>query len=196
MLADGLAAIDGMPEGKRREHTRDTFIRYMAGASVGQIAKETGNSKASVSSWLSDVSGTIGKPVVRGRTGLDIKNRIAEHTRVARENGHGLRAASIRDWHALRSTWVTLALTAGVPIEIVRRVTGHATVDVVLRHYFRPGREQFRAVLSGALPDVLTGGKSAAQSPTDELAALVEKLKVGTATVADRKRLRVVAAQL
>ena len=194
--AEGLAAIDRLPEGKRRDHTRETFTRYMTGASVGQIAKETGTSKASVSGWLSAVSGMIGKPVVRGRTGMDIKNRIAEQTRVAREKGHGQRAASVRDWHALRSTWVTLALTAGVPMELVRRVTGHATVDVVLRHYFRPGREQFRAVLSGALPDVLTGGKSTKLSPAEELQFLSTKVTAGTATEFDRKRLRIIAAKV
>ena len=47
---------------------------------------------------------------------------------------------------------------------VVRRVTGHATVDVVLKHYFRPDREQFRAALAGALPDVLTGGKTTKQT--------------------------------
>ena len=49
-------------------------------------------------------------------------------------------------------TWVTLALTAGVPMELVRRVTGHATADIVLKHYFRPGREEFRQALEAAMP--------------------------------------------
>ena len=34
--------------------------------------------------------------------------------------------------------WYALALAAGVPVELVRRVTGHATVETVLKHYFRP----------------------------------------------------------
>ena len=61
---------------------------------------------------------------------------------------NGQRTASVRDWHALRSTFVTLALSAGVPVELVLRVTGHATVEVVLKHYFRPDREQFKAALN------------------------------------------------
>jgi hypothetical protein len=48
-------------------------------------------------------------------------------------------------------------ISAGVPVELVRRVTGHATVEVVLKHYFRPDREQFKAALLGAMPAVLTG---------------------------------------
>lgn len=195
VLSEGLAAIDCMPEGQRRDHTREAFTRYMTGASVRQIAKDTGTGKASVSCWLSDVSGMIGKPVVRNRTEMDIKAGIKQHTRVAREKGHGQRAASVRDWHALRSTWVTLALTAGVPMELVRRVTGHATVDVVLRHYFRPGREEFKKVLIGALPAVLTGGEPT-QTPAEEVQAIADRIAKGTATAADRKRLPIVAAQL
>jgi hypothetical protein len=44
-------------------------------------------------------------------------------------------------------------------MEVARLVTGHKTVEVVLRHYFKPGREHLRAVLGEKLPDVLTGGK-------------------------------------
>jgi len=54
-------------------------------------------------------------------------------------------------------TWVTLALTAGVPLELVQRVTGHQTTDIVLKHYFRPGREAFRSALSVAMPQLMMG---------------------------------------
>ena len=36
-------------------------------------------------------------------------------------------------------------------MELVRRVTGHSTVNIVLDHYFRPGREDFRQVCAEAL---------------------------------------------
>jgi hypothetical protein len=74
------------------------------------------------------------------------------------EEAHRCRRACLKGWHSFRTTWITLALSAGVPEMIVRRVTGHATADVVLKHYFRPGREQFRAALAGALPKALTAG--------------------------------------
>jgi hypothetical protein len=89
-----------------------------------------------------------------------------------------------------------LALSAGVPLELVRRVTGHATVEVVLRHYFRPDREQFRAALTGALPGILTGGTPAKAKPAEELATLAGKLAAGTATKEDKKRLRLLAAKV
>jgi len=41
-----------------------------------------------------------------------IKKAIARVTRAPREVGQ--KAASVRDWHALRTTFVTLALSAGV----------------------------------------------------------------------------------
>ena len=41
---------------------------------------------------------------------------------------------------------------------MVQRVTGHKTADVVLKHYFRPGQEDFRLALEGAMPKLLTVG--------------------------------------
>ena len=81
-------------------------------------------------------------------------------------------------------------------MELVRRVTGHATVEVVLQNYFRPDREQFRAALLGALPDVLTGGTPAKVKPAEELAALAGKWGDGTATKEDKARLRKLAAKV
>ena len=64
----------------------------------------------------------------------------------------------MRDFHSFRVTWVTLALTAGVALELVQKVTGHKTTDIVLKHYFQPGREAFRTALNKAMPALLTYG--------------------------------------
>ena len=72
---------------------------------------------------------------------------------------HGMRKASVKDFHSLRTTWITEALTRGVPIETVKRISGHRTVEVVTTHYFRPGQDQVRAALADALPALLTSGK-------------------------------------
>lgn len=71
----------------------------------------------------------------------------------------GLRKASVRDFHSFRVTWVTLALNAGVPLEIVQKVTGHRTASIVMKHYFQPGREDFRRTLAGRMPALLVGGE-------------------------------------
>ncbi len=88
----------------------------------------------------------------------------------------GLRRASVRDFHSFRVTWVTLALTAGVPLELVQKVTGHKTVDVVLKHYYQPGREAFRRALQSAMPQLLSNGtKSAKEQIFDILNATTGK---------------------
>ncbi len=207
----GQAAIERLPPGSRRDRMAEAFRRHLAGESGSAIARQMGVSKGSVSGWLTAVSGMIGMSVVRG-TGVSVRAEIARYTQVARE--HGQRAASIRDWHALRTTFVTLALSAGVPIELVRKVTGHRTVEIVLSNYFRPGRETLRAALTDAMPAVLTGvgsegsGHSSAKAKQgkqgtagtgmadgDELVALAVMVAKGTATAAERARLAVLAAR-
>lgn len=193
--ADGVAAIvERVPDGERRERLLDTFRRYVSGQSVRAIAKDTQRSKGTISYDLNAVETWTGKHFLRSAQQPSVRKAIARVTRVKRE--HGQKAASVRDWHALRTTFVTLALSAGVPLELVRRVTGHATVEVVLKHYFRPDREQFRAALTGAMPAILTGGKPARMKPADELAALAGRLAAGTATDADKARLRKLAARV
>jgi integrase len=188
----GLAAIARLPPGARRDRTAEAFRLYIAGASQNQIADKMGVCKGSVSGWLSFVAGQIGQPVIRD-AGPNVRAGIIKHTQAAREIGQ--RAASLRDWHALRTTFVTLALSANVPIELVRRVTGHRTVEVVLANYFRPGREAFRVALTGSLPNVLTGG-DATPTPAAELQTLAAKVGAGTATKEDKRRLRLLAAKI
>ncbi len=88
--------------------------------------------------------------------------KAAEITDTLVERDDASQRASVKDFHSLRTTWITMALSAGVPMELVRRVTGHSTVDVVLKHYFRPGREAFRSALETAMPKMLTCGEAPA----------------------------------
>ena len=186
------AIIENVEEGPRRDRILDVFRRYCDGQSMRQIVDASGHAKCTVSYDLHGVEEMIGTKFLRVQP-KSIKKDIRAMTQVKR--GKGQRAASVRDWHALRATFVTLALSAGVPVELVRRVTGHATVEVVLKHYFRPDREQFKAALVGAMPKVLTG-KKARVKPADELAALATKLAAGKATDADKERLRKLAAKV
>lgn len=198
LLKEGLAAIAaGVSTEKRRDRMLEVFRRYAGGKSVRAIVAETGIPKATVSTDLKRVEELTGKTFMPVNGG-SVRDRVRATTQVKR--GTGQRAASVRDWHALRSTYVTLALSAGVPMELVRRVTGHATVDVVLKHYFRPGREQFKAALLGAMPEVLTGRgqksevRAHEKRPEDELAGLAAKLAAGSASEAEKARLRELAA--
>ena len=105
---------------------------------------------------------------------------------VARETG--LRRASIRDFHRFRVTWVTLALSANVPLELVQKVTGHKTAEIVLKHYFQPGEAVFKDHLVQAMPKLMTEGKGRLlaepsieykldQSPGEELEQAIEVLE-------------------
>ncbi|MDD5707071.1 MAG: site-specific integrase [Kiritimatiellae bacterium] len=196
LAAAGMAAIGKLAEGSRREHIEEAFVRYLKGESVRKIAAAMGASKGSVSGWLAVVSGMAGKRVIRGKK-MSVRAEIVRHTQVARTQGH--RAASVRDWHALRTTFVTLALSAGVPMELVRKVTGHRTVEIVMANYFRPGREILRSALAGALPSVLTGKKEENDEgqravEADELVSLAGKVAAGLASDVERARLRQLAA--
>jgi len=74
----------------------------------------------------------------------------------------------------------------GVPLELLQRVTGHRTTEVVLKHYFRPGREDFRQILSEAMPNILSAGHS--KSPKDRMQEILEKMSAKS-WKADRDRL-------
>jgi hypothetical protein len=82
-------------------------------------------------------------------------------------------SAAIRGWHSFRVAFVTRALAAGMPEELVRRVTGHTAVDIVRRHYFKPGREEFRREFEKAMPRMLMNG---AKSRDEQLREIVERM--------------------
>lgn len=87
------------------------------------------------------------------RAGLGDEARHAERAR-------GIRRASVVDFHSLRTTWITDKLAAGVPIEAVKRTSGHRTTDVVTEHYFKPDVKQHL--------DALNGGNHVAGTDRDE----------------------------
>ncbi len=95
---------------------------------------------------------------------------------LSKEREQGLRRASVRDFHSFRVTWVTIALSSGVPIELVQRVTGHRTTQIVQKHYFQPGAEDFRKALSTNLPSSMVGSlnttKMSHEAIKDKLTAM------------------------
>jgi hypothetical protein len=102
-----------------------------------------------------------------------------------------LRKVNQRGFHAFRATWVTLALSAGVPIDLVRKVTGHTTVETVLTHYIHPDREDFRKAIENAMPRLfLETSTPGAMLPATEppKAALQEALKALEAMTAKNWR--------
>jgi hypothetical protein len=171
----GQVFIASLPDSDKKQRMLAVFNAYMDGKKSGEVAAAADVSKGSVSGYLNEIENAIECKVVRGRpeggsvtAALKSDNGLLG---VKREDGG--RRASVRDFHSLRVTWVTLALTAGVPLELVQKVTGHKTTDIVLKHYFQPGREDFRQALHSAMPRLLTNGHKTAKEEMRELIAIV-----------------------
>lgn len=92
-------------------------------------------------------------------------------------DGKRLKRGSVRGWHSFRVAFVTRALAGGMPEELVRRVTGHTAVDIVRRHYFKPGREEFRREFEKAMPRMLMNG---AKSRDAQLWEIIEHMTTRT----------------
>jgi len=157
----GEKYIAALPEGEKRSRMATVFRHYMDGNNIKAVMAEANVSKGSVSGYLNEIEQGIGCRIVRGSSHANKGDSVKDGMRDAGlyvEREHGLRRASVRDFHSFRVTWVTLALTAGVALELVQKVTGHKTTDIVLKHYFQPGREAFRTALNKAMPALLTYG--------------------------------------
>jgi integrase len=137
---------------------------YLAGNSLRETAKAEGLSVASVSLYLNELEAATGKAIIRGKRRESQKPVLPAPTRgaVRKERENGILSASVRDFHSFRTTFVTLALMAGMPLDIVRKITGHKAAEVVMKHYFRPEREQLRAAMQKALPGLLSSSSNAA----------------------------------
>ncbi len=166
--AEGLAYIDRLGATSKAGHMRAVFTAYMDGQNLDQVMVTTGCSRGSVSGYLNELERATGLPIVRGH------RRALKTDALQAERENGKRRASVRDFHSFRVTWITLALAAGVPLELVQRVTGHRTTEVVMKHYFRPGREDFRAAIFKAMPKMLAAGGE--ESAKEEMRAILERM--------------------
>lgn len=185
-----LAKLDETPKSTRM---RKVIADYLAGMPSKDLLKTHDISKGSLSGYLKEIEEKAGCIIPRGgraqKHATSPTDSADNQLQIARKNGR--RRASVRDFHSFRVTWVTLALTAGVPLELVQRVTGHKTTDVVLKHYFQPGREAFRDALQRAMPQLLTQhtGKTLREE-------LVEEIKTAKLPKAKREALLALAERV
>ncbi|MCF7837525.1 MAG: tyrosine-type recombinase/integrase [Candidatus Marinimicrobia bacterium] len=167
ILLRALKAVQKAPgwSTKRRGHAQACVETYLQGASVNETAAKLGLSKGSVSGHLKEVAALAGCPIIR-QAGQPLPGEIKGHTIAPNDpKSPRKKRASLRGWHSFRTTWITLALSSGVPLSTVQMVSGHTTTAVVLKHYYRPDRENLRAQLQGALPPSLTGETPLAIKP-------------------------------
>jgi integrase len=140
---------------KRQRTAAEVLRRHLNGETGIEIAKAMGTSRGGVSTHLHAIEKLIGLAVVSparvdGPQGPAMLAEVNPDTPRARRG-------SLVGWHSFRTTWTTFALSRGVPIEIVRTVTGHRTAEIVLKNYFRPGREAMREAIGGRMPAALIG---------------------------------------
>lgn len=154
------AYIESLGPTKKAGRMKQAFEFYQQGLSSAQVCKEVQISKASLSGYLNELEAATGYRIIKKRAmGRSVSAKLrADAIILGSKRDNGQRRASVRDFHSFRVTWVTLALNAGVPLELVQKVTGHKTTEIVLKHYFQPGREDFRNALQSAMPKLLTEG--------------------------------------
>jgi integrase len=174
------AYLGRLGDSARVPRMRAVFEAYAGGANLGQVMAATGCSQGTMSNYLNELERETSTSIIRGN------RRGAKTDVLQKDRENGQRRASLHDFHSFRVTWITLALAAGVPLELVQRVTGHRTVAVVLKHYFRPGREDFRQVLFKAMPKML--GAESTSSARQEMRRIVEGMTERTWR-RDRERL-------
>ena len=73
-----------------------------------------------------------------------------------RKRGRRVRAGSIRGIHSLRTTFITLALDAGIEKETIKLITGHRT-DMIVSRYNRPRHERLKERFVTSALSVITG---------------------------------------
>lgn len=158
-----LKAAEEIYSGKKLMHAQAVLTAYLAGTCIKDSAKAAGVSQGTASLYLNELEAYTQKAFIRGKPRA-IKNVVSPSRGKLRETRkNGKLAASVRDFHSFRTTFVTLALMRGMPIDTVRKITGHQTADVVTKHYFRPERDQLKKAVQNSLPGLLT---SAAEPST------------------------------
>jgi len=170
---------------KKKSRLLGVLREYLQGKSLPEIHLNSGLSKGTVSNYLNEAETVLGRPLVRGKA-RQANPEPAHVSNLDRENG--IRAASVRDFHSFRTTWITLALMARIPMELVRMVTGHRTVEVVLKHYFHPDGDAIRRTFEQAMPDVITGGSS--QKPPEAIIREIAENTTPATAVHDMARIR------
>lgn len=161
---------------RRREKARAILQRHLAGEPGRQIAAGLAISPGAVSTYLHDLEALTGFAVV-SEPAADEPDPSTLTVGEINPEAPRKRRPSLKGWHSFRTTWTTFALANNVPMDIVTRVTGHRTAEIVSKNYFRPGREQFRKALSENMPRALVGDGAGEAKPEPLPAWAVKKIK-------------------
>lgn len=160
-LADVLPSVEAAIEKaafteSKRQKMIDLVKRYAQGETYRVMQRATGISRGGISDLLHLAEKASGHYfIIDKRPTFSIKRAIIDMTRESRE--HGTRAASIYDFHALRTSFITTAITGGIPVEIVKAITGHKLTETIIEHYLKPKGSVYHEKFMAAMPAALTG---------------------------------------
>lgn len=142
--------------GGKLNNVLNVIAAYADGQSMTASARSVGVSQGTASLYLNELETATGKAIIRGKARAVEGVSLPKRGDIRRERKNGLLAASVRDFHSFRTTWVTLALMNGMPIETVQKVTGHQTANIVTKHYFKPHRAELKKAMQKTLPGLLS----------------------------------------
>lgn len=173
----------GFFKGKAEKIER-AYRLYLSGMNYREITNETGFSRGQISNYLHEIEDLTGTTVVKfAKERENSSRRLLKRTRQDRTIGK--HSASLYGWHSLRASFVVQALANNIPVEIVRRVVGHSTIDMTLE-YFNPTKrimaDTMRKKMQGS---ILSGDQVPQLEATPNLASLVANM-----TPAEREQLK------
>ena len=152
MLEDGMVREKWRNASKVK--ARQILKCHFSGMNGKAIAEALNISRASVSEYLHAMEEA-------GRVALVSPPKREDSSRLMlaemQDGEQRKQRGSLAGWHSFRTTFCTLALANGVPIEILQKITGHRTVEIVLKHYDRRGREAMRKAIGSAMPKAIAG---------------------------------------
>ena len=127
-----LAAIaDAAWSDERKKRVSTIYTMRMGGANYGAITAATGCAKSTISTDLAAAAELVGAPA-NTRSSKPTIRALLKHTRQGRAAGK--RSASIYSWHSLRGSFVVFMKDAGVPLDVIRLLVGHETVDMTMQY--------------------------------------------------------------
>lgn len=118
----------------KTERCIKAYTLYASGKTYRQVQHDTGMSRGQISMYFAEIEKLTGQKIIRWSKmkAEDTRRALVEKTRQSRNAGN---AASLYGWHSLRATFVVIALSNGIPIEVVRRIVGHSTVAMTEQYY-------------------------------------------------------------
>lgn len=196
-----LAKIDALgPDAvspKIKGTMREVFDLYSSGCTLPDIRKMLGISQGAVSLYLKRIRDVAGHPIIRKEV-QQVRDASAHQVVKGspvpvRRDGKGKIRINNRGFHALRATFTTQALAAGVPVEMVKLITGHTITETVLKHYFNPDDDMILEKMQRAMPRQLT--QAPEKSTAQEILDILDNAS-GKTWKKDAERVRALVARL